>query len=123
MKTTDNNDQAGWGAYIPLTTLAGGFSSGPCITSWSDTRIDVFARGETANNLWHNHSDDAGATWALGNNWESWGGGGTIAADAPDCVAWAPGRIDIVARGIDGHIWHQASSNGSPGTWADLGVY
>ena len=71
----------------------------------------------------HNYSEDAGATWALGNAWESWGGAGTIAADAPDCVAWASGRIDIAARGIDGHIWHQPSTNGSPGVWADLGGF
>ncbi len=103
--------------------MGDGFSSGPCITSWSDTRIDVFARGKTDKNLWHNYSEDAGATWTLGNAWENWGGSGTIAADAPDCVASGTGRIDIVARGIEGHIWHQASSNGSPAVWEDIGVY
>ena len=80
MKKTDNNDQTTWSGYSPLPTLVDGFSSGPCITSWSDTRIDVFARGETDNNLLHNYSEDAGATWTLGNAWESWGGAGTIAA-------------------------------------------
>lgn len=66
----------------------------------------MFARGGTTDSLWHNYSVDAGATWAI-PTWEDWGGGGIIAADPPDCTAWANNRIDIVARGVNGHIWHQ----------------
>jgi len=118
-----NDPVGGWAGYTQLPSLAGGagFTSGPCITSWSDTRIDVFARGGTNGSLWHNYSLDAGATWGIAN-WEDWGGGGTITTDPPDCVAWANNRIDIVARGSNGHVWHQWWG-GALGTWEDLGVY
>jgi hypothetical protein len=120
-----SNDPAptAWAGYGQLPALAGGggFTSGPCITTWSDTRIDVFARGGTNNSLWHNYSVDAGTTWAIAN-WEDWGGGGILTTDPPDCTAWADSRIDIVARGANGHIWHQWWG-GALGVWEDLGVY
>jgi hypothetical protein len=110
-----------WSGFTKLPVLAGGtaFSYGPCITAWSDTRLDVFAPGGTATSLWHNASTDGGASWA--STWDDWGGGPSIVA-SPDCVSWASGRIDIVVVGADGHVWRRGYE-GSLVAWEDLGVY
>jgi hypothetical protein len=112
-----------WSPFVELPNLPSAvgripFSSAPCITSWSDTRVDVFARGGLDNNVWHNYSTDGGATWQL-PDWE--GLGGNLTSD-PDCVAWASGRLDVVIRGGNDEIQHR----GYDGTWAaweDLGTY
>jgi hypothetical protein len=49
--------------------------------------------------------------------WES--RGGTLVGE-PASVSWAPGRIDVFARGTDNHLWHQAYENGWTG-WENLG--
>ena len=112
-----------WAPFTVLPALATGstFASGPCISAWSDTRIDVFARGGATGSVWHNYSTDAGTTWVY-PTWEDWGGGGNLASD-PDCVAWANGRIDLVARGSNNHIWHQFWQGSAFSVWEDLGVY
>jgi len=122
-KNSGNGDSiSNWSGFTNLPPLASGaaFSYGPCITAWSDTRLDVFAPGGDPKSLWHNTSTDGGTSWTL-SKWEDFGGGPALAS-SPDCVAWGNGRIDIAAVGADGHVWHR----GYEGTlipWEDLGVY
>jgi hypothetical protein len=121
-KNATNLDAFGqWSGFTKLPGLAGGtaFAYGPCITAWSDTRLDVFAPGGSATSLWHNTSTDGGASWA--STWDDWGGGPSIVA-SPDCVSWGNGRIDIVVVGADGHVWRRGYE-GSLVAWEDLGVY
>jgi hypothetical protein len=116
-----SNTPGAWSLFSQLPALAGGagFSFGPCITAWTDLRVDVFAVGGINDSLWHNYSTDGGTTWAA-PNWEDWGGGPL--ASTPDCVAWASGRLDIVALRPDGHVWHLGWET-TPTTWEDLGVF
>jgi hypothetical protein len=122
IKDATNGDTPGeWSGFSTLPHLAGGatFSYGPCITAWSDTRLDVLAPGG-GTTLWHNTSVDGGATWNF-PTWEDWGGGPTIVA-SPDCVSSRNGSIDVVVVGADGHVWRRLF-NGSANAWEDLGVY
>ena len=45
---------------------------------------------------------------------------GTIAS-APTAVTWGGSRVDLFARGSNGHLLHTASTGGSFGAWQDLG--
>ena len=49
--------------------------------------------------------------------WESLGGGIT---SGPDASSWAPGRLDIFARGTDNGLWRIWYENGW-GSWESLG--
>ena len=110
-----------WSGFTTLPHLAGGtaFSYGPCITAWSDTRLDVIAPGGSATSLWHTSSTDGGATWST--TWDDWGGGPAIVA-SPDCVSWGNGRLDVVVVGADGHVWRRGYET-ALAAWEDLGVY
>lgn len=71
--------------------------SGPSVSSWSKSRLDVFARG-TDNALWHKWFD---GSW---HNWESLGG---TLTSAPSAVSWSSGRIDVFVRGTGNALWHK----------------
>jgi hypothetical protein len=121
-KNATNGDTfASWSGFTALPHLAGGtaFSYGPCITAWSDTRLDVIAPGGAAASLWHTSSTDGGATFSA--TWDDWGGGPAIVS-SPDCVSWGNGRIDVVVVGADGHVWRRGYETALT-AWEDLGVY
>jgi hypothetical protein len=63
------------------------------------------------NALWHKWFDGA---W---RNWESLGG--TITA-GPAASSWAPGRLDVFAKGADNALWHKWFAGGWSG-WESLG--
>ncbi|MEY2421117.1 MAG: hypothetical protein QOI95_1184 [Acidimicrobiaceae bacterium] len=46
--------------------------------------------------------------------------GGQIVG-APDAATWGSGRIDVVARGTDNHVWTRSFDGSNWGGWADLG--
>jgi hypothetical protein len=50
-------------------------------------------------------------------SWESLGG---VISSAPDVCSWAPGRLDVFARGQDNALWHKWYDNGWSG-WESLG--
>ena len=121
-KNATNLDGFGqWSGFTALPRLSGNasFTHGPCITAWSDSRLDVFVPG-SGTSLWHNTSTNGGANWNL-PLWEDLGGGPTIVS-APDCVASDSNTLDVVVVGADGHVWRRAFA-GAPSTWEDLGVY
>jgi hypothetical protein len=67
------------------------------VSSWASGRLDVFVTGAGDSNLWHKY-------WQNGwGNWEPLGG---ILTSSPAAVSWGNGRIDIFARGNEGHTWH-----------------
>ena len=57
----------------------------------------------------------ARAQWS---GWESLGG---VTLEAPDCVSWAPDRIDCFARGTNASMWHRWWNGSAWGGWEDLG--
>jgi hypothetical protein len=57
-----------------------------------------------------------------GSSWTNWEDLGGVLTATPAAVSWGQGRIDIFARGSEGHCWHQWWQDGSGwGTWEDLG--
>jgi hypothetical protein len=52
--------------------------------------------------------------------WHGWVGLGGILTSAPAAVAWSYGRVDIVARGVNGDVIHK-SWNGAWSDWESLG--
>ena len=81
------------------------------VTSWGDNHIDMFAKG-TDNTLKHR---------VYNGRWSAWESLGGAISSAPSAVSWAPGRIDIVARDMDGSVLHRAYENGIWYQWDDLG--
>ena len=49
--------------------------------------------------------------------WESLGG---VITSGPDVCSWAPGRLDVFARGTDNALWHKWYQGGWSG-WESLG--
>jgi hypothetical protein len=108
----------------------GGFLSGaPAAVSWVDDkytyRLDIFGRGADGSLL---HK-----AWIEGKGWQTTGIdawetlGGQIVG-APSASSWAPNRIDVFARGIEGEVWHKAWDGSqwipypdSPDHWERLG--
>jgi V8-like Glu-specific endopeptidase len=111
---------SGW---VPSQTdwwsLGGGDIAGePTVVSWSQDRIDVFARSTSGVPKHIRWIPSAG--WS---QWESLGGlmTGTLAAVSRD-----PGIIDVYIRGTDGHLWGKAWWEGTgwlPNQtgWYDMG--
>src|SRR5438067_1872651 len=46
--------------------------------------------------------------------------GGTVAS-GPAASAWGAGRLDVFARGPDGHLWHVSLDAGAWRGWESLG--
>jgi hypothetical protein len=53
-------------------------------------------------------------TWM---DWESLGG---VLSSGPGATSWAPGRLDVFARGTDSALWHKWYDNGWS-SWESLG--
>jgi len=72
----------------------------PSATSWGPGRLDVFARGDKNNALWHK--------WKEGNKpWSAWENLGGVIYQSPSCVSWGPNRIDCLVVGGGGHMYHK----------------
>ncbi|WP_347277284.1 matrixin family metalloprotease [Leptolyngbya sp. FACHB-671] len=54
-----------------------------------------------------------------GSGWESLGG---VLSSGPDVCSWAPGRLDVFARGTDNALWH-IWFDGSWSGWESLGGF
>ncbi|HEX8108079.1 MAG TPA: hypothetical protein VF516_10155 [Kofleriaceae bacterium] len=91
--------------------LGGTLTSGPCVCSRGENRLDVFARGadhSLVHKLWN------------GSKWSDWEGlGGQLTSD-PAAVSWASDRIDVFARGLDNSLYH-LYWNGKWSNWQGLG--
>jgi hypothetical protein len=54
------------------------------------------------------------------NTWTSIGGS---IIGAPDACSWGAGRLDVFARGLNLHVWHQWFDNAAwTGWWEDMGT-
>lgn len=76
-------------------------TSTPATTSWSQDRIDVFARGENGDLVHKWYTSSYG--WSY---WESLGG---CLIGAPAVTSWAEGRLDVFIRGCNAsgpNLWH-----------------
>ena len=51
----------------------------------------------------------------------AWHGLGRQILGQPAAVAAADGRIDVVVRGTDNHVWRRTLTGGQWGSWSDLG--
>jgi hypothetical protein len=93
-------------------TFGGILSSGPGVSSWSSSRLDVFVRGQDSA-LWHQSL--SGTTWS---GWQYMGG---IITSDPAAVSWGANRIDVMARGQDNALWHQSFDGTNWSGWQYLG--
>jgi murein DD-endopeptidase MepM/ murein hydrolase activator NlpD len=113
-----------WPETLEWADIGGTMASSPVALAWGPGRLDVFARGQDGrvyNKVWEQFR---GGWWPSQTEWKDLGG---AMADSPVAVAWAPGHIDLVARGKDGHVynkvWDQSTGAWWPGQteWADMG--
>jgi acylphosphatase len=112
-------------ATMPMPTGLLTVKSNPTANSSADGRIEVFARGGDGH-LWH--------IWqvARDGDWSDWkdlsrhrplpGGDLLTLAGDPATNSSADGRIEVFARGADGHLWHiwQIARDGDWSNWEDL---
>src|SRR6266581_8165944 len=86
----------------------------------ADGRLEVFTIAGGA--LWHIWQTTAGGNWY--NTWFSSGKpSGMDLQPSPTLVRNADGRLEVVAAGTDGALWHiwQTAPNGTWSSWASLG--
>jgi hypothetical protein len=105
---TSISNWSGW------ESLGGVLWSGPAAVAWSDGRIDIVAVG-TDTSLWHLAYD-----WCCGwFGWESLGGDFSALGAQPAIASWAPGHLDLFARGRADGVVHHKSWDGTYGwsTW------
>jgi hypothetical protein len=84
--------------------------SGPAVSSWSASRLDVFVRGAD-NAIWHD--------WWTGTGWGTWQSLGTTIVSNPAAVSWGPNRIDLFGIGTDGNLYHQWWNGSSWSGWVN----
>jgi hypothetical protein len=82
---------SGWGS------LGGNLTSAPAVASWSDGRMDVFARGPDLA-IYHK--------WYERGWWSEWSSIGGNFSSGPAITTWGQGRLDVFARGHDNAIYH-----------------
>jgi hypothetical protein len=95
------------------------------VTSGGVTQIHVFAT-DTSNLIKRLVYSDDSRTWT--SSWTAvppWGN--AVTNRAPAAVSWGPGRLDVVAIGIDDkQMYHYPEQNGQPllggGGWQPLGM-
>lgn len=103
------------GSKIFMTQVPNGvLTSGPALTSWSQTRADLFGRGLDGA-LWHAFRTSTG--------WSDWQylGGRITDQTGPAAVAWGPNRIDVFVEGVDRQLWHLWWDGASWSSWQPLG--
>lgn len=92
-----------WGPSVEDFELLGGdFDTPPSAVSGNTSKMDVFSIGQD-NSLQHKYFD--GSSWQPSrSDWESLKGK-LDAEFAPSTTSWAPGRLDIFAKGLDGGLY------------------
>src|SRR6266581_2318788 len=111
-----------WSSWASLGTLSNvQFLSGYTVGKNADGRLEVFTVGSDGA-LWHIWQTTAGGNWY--NTWFSSGKpSGMDLQPSPTLVRNADGRLEVVAAGTDGALWHiwQTAPNGTWSSWAYLG--
>jgi GH25 family lysozyme M1 (1,4-beta-N-acetylmuramidase) len=96
-----------------------GLTGGLTATSWAPNRLDIFAVAQDGG-LYH-------TAWN-GTMWQGWDSENATAPQGVQLttdvqvVAWSPNRLDVFARGTDGHIWHTAWNGAVWQSWDDRGA-
>lgn len=99
--------------WTPATGLGATTSLGrrvlgaPASASRTAGTLDMFARGEDSGLYGTSRGPDG---------WSGWSGLGGVLSSRPSATAGPGGRLDVVARGTDGAVWHRWSS--TPGAWS-----
>lgn len=113
----------GWSSEVDLGSTP---ESGPSVTSWGPSRVDVFHRGG-ASTLLHRWWD---GTWQpLTGIWEDLGAPPGGATSGPDAASWSGSNgnrhINVFVRGADKALWMRTyNSSSCPcgwGEWESLG--
>jgi hypothetical protein len=102
----DEREWSGWNA------LGGELIFGPCVSSWSENRLDVFAVS-TDRALYHKY-------WN-GQRWSDWEGLGGELTAKPAAVSWGRNRIDVFGRAIDNSLYHKWWDGSRWHEWEGLG--
>jgi hypothetical protein len=103
--------------YAGIALGARNVASGVSVVSLHRGHLDAFYRG-TDNGLWHQWVDTWTGGWVAPERLGSF----TFTA-TPAAVSWADGRIDVMLRGTDGHLyqvvwdgtWHLEAYELTPG--------
>lgn len=82
-------------------------------------RYQIVARPSEGNVYVVAYSVEGVALTPPGMGWESLGG---FLSSGPDVCSWAPGRLDVFARGGDNTLWHRYFENGWS-DWESLGGF
>lgn len=112
-----------WGPSVgDLELLGGDFDTPPSAVSGNTSKMDIFSIGQNGD-LQHKFFD--GSSWQpAGAEWDSLKGD-LDAKFAPSTTSWAPNRLDVFAKGVDGGLYlkyYDGSSWGpSSGDNEDLG--
>ncbi len=111
----------GWSTWATLDSPPNTSSiSNAAVEQNADGRLEVFTIGSDGA-LWHIWQTSPNGTWST---WFSSGRPSAVNLQEDPTVARnADGRLEIIAAGSDGAIWHiwQTSPNGTWSTWASLG--
>jgi len=106
------------GAWQPRESqTSAGTTFLPALTSWGPNRLDAFWTNPSDGRLKH-HWKDSGSAWSTQEDLGA--PAGVSLTTSPSAVAWAPNRLDIVALGSDGRLWHTYYANGWGG-WDNPG--
>lgn len=95
----------------------------PAISSWGPGRLDIFAVDYETGGIDHAAFDSSLGGWQA---WEQLGvpalyGYSGNASSTPAAVSWGPNRIDVIVRGADYNIYHNAYQDGYWYGWENLG--
>ncbi len=93
----------GWSGW---ESLGGYLTTDPAAVSWGPGRIDIFVGSVDfsrpgISTMYHK--------WYDGGRWYDWECLGGSLTSAPAVSSWAPGRLDVFARGINNdliHLWY-----------------
>ena len=103
------------GPWSAWSSLGGGISSDPVVSSDEAGCLYVFARG-TDNALWHNWQ-----TGPIDTDWSGWNSLAGIITSTPSVAVNTDGRLEVFARGTDYALWHIWQTAPHAGPWSAWG--
>jgi GH43 family beta-xylosidase len=106
IRTDWARDGPSWHAPIRVRN-DGVLASGPAATAVRGAnRVDSFVVGTDSAVYWTSYQGTSFSSWA----WLGAPPGGVVGE--PAAASWAPGRLDVFARGTNNKLWQQFSTNG-----------
>ena len=99
--------------WVSRGSVSGGFAGAPALALNGEGRLEVFVPGNDGA-LWHLWQERPGGLWV--NDWVSLGSAGGGFDNTPALALNGEGRLELLARGQDGVLWHRWQERG--GLWS-----